>query len=127
MLYNLDEKEGLEYIENRFGKAISPRTYYMRKKNLQVSNNSVEWAEYYTRVGLMVSFHELMDSAQKQYKDTMHQLYIEQQKENRNESLILKLKADLREQGVYILRLGDTTPVILQLRKLLSDKSQYHY
>lgn len=70
----------------------------------------------------MVSFHELTDSAQKQYADTMHQHYIEQHKENRDENLILKLRADLREPGLYIIKLGDTTPVILQIRKLLSDR-----
>jgi hypothetical protein len=36
----------------------------MKKKNLEASNKSFEWADFYTRVGLMVSFHELMDSAQ---------------------------------------------------------------
>jgi hypothetical protein len=55
----------------------------------------------------------------------MHQLYIEQHKENLDENLISKLMADLREQGLYINKLGDTKPVILQARKLLSDRNYY--
>jgi hypothetical protein len=63
-----------------------------------------------------------MDSAQKQYSDIMHQIYIEQNKEVRDEYKIMKLRHDLREQGLYIIRLSDTTPVILQIRKLLSNQ-----
>jgi hypothetical protein len=60
-----------------------------------------------------------MDAAQKQFNDT----FLEQQRESRNENIILKLKSDLREQGVYIMKLTDTTPVILNIKKI-SDENE---
>ena len=68
--------------------------------------------------------HKLMDSAQNQYSDIMRQLYIEKNKENPDDYKIMKLNHDLREQGLYIIKLSDTTPVIFQIRKLLFNQEQ---
>lgn len=122
ILYNLNEKEALDYIESRFGKALSPRAYYLRKKMIDIHDESQKWIENFTKVGLLVTIHQLIDSAQKQYSDIMHQLYIEKNKEKHDDYKMMKLRHDLREQGLYIMKLSDTVPVMLQVRKLLSNQ-----
>ena len=52
----------------------------------------------------------------------MHQLYIEKNKEEHDDYKLMKLRHDLRKQGLYRVKLSDTTPVILQIRKLLSNQ-----
>ena len=123
-LFNLNEKEALEYIEKRFGKRISARTYYSRKKSVDILDNANQWIDNFTKTGQVLVLHQIMDSAQKQFSDTNYQLYLEQQKESRNENLILKLKADLREQGLHIMKLGDTTPIILKVKQIASDNER---
>lgn len=83
---------------------------------IDIHDEAHKWIENFTKVGLLLTIHQLIDSAQKQYSDIMHQLYIEKNKEERDEYKIMKLRHDLREQGLYIVKLTDTTPVILQIR-----------
>jgi len=124
IVLNLNEKEALEYIEKRFGKRLSPRTYYLRKKNVDILDNANQWIDGFTKTGQILTIHQIMDAAQKQFNDTNYRLYLEQHTESRNENLILKLKADLREQGLYILKLSDTTPIILKIKQVIDENEK---
>lgn len=124
IFYNLNEKEALDYIESRFGKPLSPRAYYLRKKKIDILHKANRWIETYTKKGQVLTLHQLMHTAQKQFSDTNHQLYLEQTREKRNENLILKLKADLREEGMHILKLSDSTPIILEVEQMFNENER---
>jgi hypothetical protein len=64
-----------------------------------------------------------MESLEKSYDDTMHQLLIEQRKNPRNEIVILKLKGDQRQTGLMLSQMSLGTPVIAGVKAKL-DKSE---
>jgi hypothetical protein len=142
--YNLEEKEAQQYINSRLGRdttgtitggkerGISLGAYYYYKRVIKRGDFTQEWLNEFTKIGYLVSHHELISTAQEQYRDIVKRLFIEENKtiidqngvvrENRDEYKIMRLREDLRQQGTYIMRLNDTTPIVAQVRQILLEK-----
>jgi hypothetical protein len=59
-IYNLSERESLQYIEARYCKSISRRTYFYYRKNLkQDSEAGINiWLEHQSRIGFRYTSSE---------------------------------------------------------------------
>jgi hypothetical protein len=71
-----------------------------------------------------------MEGMERQYDDTMHQLFIEETKIPRNEELILKMKKELRETALELSESSLGIPVIAGMKALLDNADQgieFHY
>jgi hypothetical protein len=68
---------------------------FSKKSNVNVIQSYIIKFINYQKTGIVLNLHKMVDAAQKQFTDTLRQLYREAQKESRDESIILKLKADL--------------------------------
>ncbi len=88
--YGLKEEEGLEYIKSKFGE-IKSRSYQQRKAKLQSEGSTRIWFDWFTRIGFVLNHKKHMEDLQKAQDDTMHQFYIETQKEPRNWRIISQL------------------------------------
>jgi len=143
MQLGFDEKESLIFINSRLGRdttgtvkgkgrGITAGTYYYYKRQVTSGEYTNDWLSDFTRVGYVVSHHKLIKTAEEQYHDIVKRLWIEEnktiadpisglRKEARDEYKIMRLRADLREQGKYIAQLNDTTPIVAQVRRVLLE------
>lgn len=129
--FGLHATEGLEYIRREYtGSSISERTYFRRRKRLLSDKTRNSWFSHFTRIGFVQLHKKLIEGLEKSYEDTMHQLFIEQHKNPRNESLIIKMKMTHMEQVDMLAEMSLGTPVIAAISAKLDKSDQgleFHY
>ena len=113
-MYNLNEKEALEYIKQRLGKEISGRTYRRYSKNLANDETTLNWINQYTKIGFLMTHKGIMDVINTLQTDTLRDYLIENSKpyEQKNHSRIQLYRNSLRENSKLLTELSDGTPII---------------
>ena len=125
--YRLTEKEAHKYIEQEYGRPISSKTYFTIKSKLesQSEETSLLWLNEFTRIGFVQLHKKLMDNLERIYEDNLNRFFIESRKEPRNEELILKLNANIRENTTLLSNLSMGSPIIAAVKaKLQRYESQ---
>ena len=95
--FRLTEAESLEYIKTRYGKSISVPSFNRRKANVSSDPSTETWLTHFTRIGFVKNHQQDISTISKIRDDSMHQLQIEIEKQNRDEYKILKLKDNIIE------------------------------
>ena len=121
--FRLTETEALKYIEKEYGKPISSRNYYLVKSKLESEDSSQIWLDEFARIGFVQQFRKLFDDSIKIHDDSLNRLYIEATKSNRNETLILNLKKDARENIRLLFELCDSSPIIAAIKAKIQQNS----
>ena len=96
-IYNLREKNALEYIKTRLGRKISGRTYRRYKARMLDGNLTRDWMNYFTRTGFLVQHHQLFSCARHLLESSMKRLLQEDNKELPDDNLMLHLRQDVRD------------------------------
>ena len=127
--YGLSEAEALVYIRMRYGKKISPRSYYDYKKEIDSGEHTFQWLNDFTRVGFVVSHQGLIENTRRILKSSNRRLLLEERKEHPDDHLIVKLKEDIRQSLKLLEGFNLGTPVISAIRaqlqnELRTDKEQ---
>ena len=116
--YSLKEQEALEYIKLKFGE-IKSRSYQQRKAKILSEDSARIWFDWFTRIGLVLNHKKQMGDLQKVQDETMHQFYLETQKEPRDWRIISQLSYNIRENVKLLSELGLGTPIISAIRSKL--------
>ena len=125
--YRLTEKEAHRYIEEEYGKPISSKTYFTIKSRLESQSEvtSQLWLNEFTRIGFVQHHRKLIDNLERIYEDNLNRFFIESRKEPRNDELILKINANIRENTRLLCELGLGSPIIAAVKaKLQQYESQ---
>ena len=122
--FGLHLDESLEYIGKNFG-PISKRTYFRRRSKLTSEESINAWLSYYTRIGFVELHKRLTDIIENLMEGSVNRLYEEEKKPIaiRNESLILNLKKDIKENSRLLVELGTGTPIVASMKSRL-DKAR---
>lgn len=124
MTYRLTEPEALVYIRQRYGEEISLGSY-KRRRILVNSDTSIQrWLNHWTRIGFVKHHKEIIDNAKLLLKDSNRQLIFEENRQVRNEFLIMKLKDDIRQSLILLSELGMGTPIIAEIKANLAKKEE---
>lgn len=118
--YRLEEKEALQYIAIRF-KQVSLSSYKHRKAKVLSEDANQMWLNHFTRIGFVQHHKEQIETIQKIQDDSLRQVFIETNRSNRNENVILRLKNDIRENVKLLSELGLGTPIISAIKAKLQD------
>jgi len=120
--YKLDENEALKYIEIRF-KKIGLASYKHRKAAVLSDGATQIWLNNFTRVGFVSNHKKQIEYIEKIQDDSLRQLFIEQNRQARNEGIILRLKQDIRDNTQLLSELNAGTPIISALKARLDSNS----
>jgi hypothetical protein len=122
--FGLKPTEALKYIEIEFGQQLPYRSYMRRKAKLQSENASNLWLNYFTRIGFVQHHQKLIEDIRKIHDNSLHRYFEEslRPKEERNDDLILKLKADIRANASLLSELGLGTPIISSIKQKLREQ-----
>ena len=118
--YRLEEKEALQYIAIRF-KQVSLSSYKHRKAKVLSEDANQIWLNHFTRIGFVQHHKEQIETIQKIQDDSLRQVFIETNRSNRNENMILRLKNDIRENTKLLSELGLGTPIISAIKAKMQD------
>jgi len=116
-IFNFHENEAREYIEKRFGKEISGRTYRRYKKNLENGNMAQEWMNYFSRIGFVVIHQQVCEGAKYLLESSMRRLLKEENKEKQDDYFILKLKEEIRKDLEVVSEFSLGTPVLTTIKE----------
>jgi hypothetical protein len=120
--YKLTETEAIKYIELRYGKNISVRSYKRRKALIKSDTSTQLWLNHFTRVGFVKSHIEHLETINKIRNELMHQFSIEINKPNRDEDKILKIIDRIMEATKLLVGLDMGSPIIAEIKAKLEQK-----
>lgn len=120
--YGLSEDESLVYIKHRYDKKIGRRQFYRYKKEIDSGEYTLQWLSDFTRVGFVISHQDLINNTKKLLKSSNRRLLKEEQKQNPDEQLIIKLKEDIRQSLKLLEGFNLGTPVISAIRAQLQNE-----
>jgi len=120
--YRLKESEAVEYIKIRF-KQISKISYKVRKARVLSDESTQIWLNNFTRVGFVSNHKKQIEDIQRIQDDSLRQLFVEQNRQARNERLILQIKQDIRLNTQLLSELNAGTPIISALKARLDSNN----
>jgi len=123
--YGLKEEEALEYIKLRF-REIKSRSYQQRKARLLSEGSMRLWFDWFTRIGFVQHHKRHMEDLLKVQDDSMHQFYVETQKEPRDWRTISQLNYNIRENIRLLSELSLGTPIIAAIRSKLDKVEKFN-
>jgi len=121
--YRLSEKEALEYISTRFGRAISVRQYYRIKRIVQSDDTIKTWFEFFTRSGYLIELKKRMEEIELVQKTCMNLLKSELDKpeSERNRNWLLKLIHEIRKNNLQLFQYDLGNPIIDEITKRIDE------
>lgn len=130
-ILGFSEDESLNYIAQRVGRPVSSAHYYRVKKFIISNEANNEWLNHHARIGLITNLRKRLDIVENQIEDTLQMLQAEKQRASafasfdtaltskRNDSLILSLKKELREEVMLAHELDAASPILGKFKALI--------
>ena len=125
-LFGLSDKEGMKYVEEKTGRAIS-LTSYQRYKKLALNDNAANaWIDHFARIGFVDHYHKRMNEMETLQKNIYRQLNQELNKkpEEQNKKYIIALSSEIRQNNIYLCQMGIGMPIISKMKEKIDGRSQ---
>ena len=127
--YGMPPRAALEYIRVEMEYAGYEHTVFdigtleRRKKALENDAHVGQWYNRFQRIGFVKMHMKLIEDLQRQYDDTMKELFFQETQQPRNNGLIIRLKTLMIEQGNQLEEYALGSPVLAGVMKKL-EKTQ---
>ncbi len=124
VIFNLSEKESLEYIRMRFGKSIAQSYFYFIKKSIQSDRNTQAWLNDFCRIGFVSEHRKRLEKLQLVQKILFEMLYKEWQKgESADQNIAISIVDEISRIGKGLTSLQSGSPILAQVKALLKQRS----
>ena len=125
-LFGLSDKEGMDYIKEKTGRAISLTSYHRYKKIAFHGNSSTAWINNFARIGFVDHYRKRMNEMETLQKNIYRQLNLELSKkpEEQNKKYIIALSAEIRQNNIHLCQLGLGMPIIAKMKEKIEGRNQ---
>ena len=125
-LFGLSDKEGMKYIEEKTGRAISLTSYQRYKKIALNDNTANAWIDNFARIGFVDHYRKRMNEMETLQKNIYRQLNLELSKkpEEQNKKYIIALSAEIRQNNIHLCQLGLGMPIIAKMKEKIEGRKQ---
>ena len=125
-LFGLSDKEGMKYIEEKTGRAISLTSYHRYKKLALNDNAANAWIDNFARIGFVDHYRKRMNEMETLQKNIYRQLNLELSKkpEEQNKKYIISLSAEIRQNNIHLCQLGLGMPIIAKMKEKIEGRKQ---
>lgn len=114
--YGLKPNAELVYVKQELGESVPIRTINRYKSELRSDESTRQWYSDFARINFVKNHQKILEDLERLYDDTNHRIFEEGLKSPRQEGLIIRLKADLKETMLMLHEFGTDTPVIDAIR-----------
>ena len=123
-LFGLSDKEGMIYIEEKTGRAISLTSYHRYKKIALNDNAANAWIDNFARIGFVDHYRKRMNEMETLQKNIYRQLNLELSKkpEEQNKKFIISLSAEIRQNNIHLCQLGLGMPIIAKMKEKIEGR-----
>ena len=125
-LFGLSDKEGMKYVEEKTGRAIS-LTSYQRYKRLALNDNAANaWIDHFARIGFVDHYRKRMNEMETLQKNIYRQLNLELNKkpEEQDKKYIIALSSEIRQNNIHLCHLGLGMPIISKMKEKIDGRKQ---
>ena len=125
-IFGLSDNDGMKYIEEKTGRAISLTSYHRYKKIALNNNSSNAWINNFARVGFVDHYRKRMNEMETLQKNIYRQLNLELSKkpEEQNKKYIISLSAEIRQNNIHLCQLGLGMPIIANMKEKIEGRKQ---
>ena len=125
-LFGMSDKEGMKYVEQKTGRAISLTSYQRYKKLALNENTSVAWIDHFARIGFVDHYRKRMNEMETLQKNMYRQLNLELSKrpEEQDKKYIISLSSEIRQNNIHLCHLGIAMPVISKMKEKIDGRKQ---
>jgi len=125
-LFGLSDKEGMKYVEEKTGRAISLTSYHRYKKIALNDNAANAWIDNFARIGFVDHYRKRMNEMETLQKNIYRQLNLELSKkpEEQNKKYIIALSAEIRQNNIHLCQLGLGMPIIAKMKEKIEGRKQ---
>jgi hypothetical protein len=125
-LFGLSDREGMDYVEKKTGRAISLTSYQRYKKIALNDNTSIAWLDHFARIGFVEHYRKRMNEMETVQKNIYRQLNLELSKkpEEQNKKYIIALSAEIRQNNIHLCQLGLGMPIIAKMKDKILGRKQ---
>ncbi|MGI9009988.1 MAG: hypothetical protein ACR2F1_02225 [Nitrososphaeraceae archaeon] len=124
-LFGFSDKEGMKYIEEKTGRAIS-LTSYQRYKRITLNDNAANaWINNYVRIGFVEHYRKRMNEMETLQTSIYRELILELSKkpEEQNKKYIIALSAEIRQNNIHLCQLGLGMPIIAKMKERIEGRN----
>ncbi len=121
-LFGLSDREGMKYVEDKTGRAIS-LTSYQRYKKIAVNDESgISWINNFGKIGFVNHYRKRITEMEYLQKTTLRQLNLELDKkpEEQDRKYVIALMDSIRQTNIQLCQMGMGMPVIAKMREILN-------
>ena len=124
-LFGLSDKEGMIYIEEKTGRAISLTSYHRYKKLALNDNAANAWIDNFARIGFVDHYRKRMNEMETLQKNIYRQLNLELSKkpEEQNKKYIIALSSEIRQNNIQLCQLGLGMPIIAKMKEKIEGRN----
>ena len=125
-LFGLSDREGIKYVEEKTGRAIS-LTSYQRYKKIALNDNAASvWIDNFARIGFVDHYHKRMNKMETLQKNIYRQLNLELSKkpEEQNKKYIIALSSVIRQNNIHLCHLGLGMQIIAKMKEKINGRNQ---
>ena len=125
-LFGFSDKEGMKYVEEKTGRAISLTSYQRYKKKALNDNSATAWINYFSRLGFVDHYRKRMNEMETLQKYIYRQLSLELNKkpEEQNKKYIISLSSEIRQNNVHLCQLGLGMPIIAKMKEKIEGRKE---
>jgi hypothetical protein len=124
-LFGLSDQEGIKYIKEKTGRAISLTSYQRYKKLALNENTSNAWIDYFARIGFVDHYRKRINEMETLQRTIYGQLNLELSKkpEEQNKKYIISLSAEIRQNNIHLCQLGLGMPIIAKMKEKIEGRN----
>jgi hypothetical protein len=124
-LFGFSDKEGIQYIEDKTGRAISLTSYHRYKKIALNDNAAGAWINNFAKIGFVDHYRKRINEMETLQRTIYRQLSLELSKklEEQNKKYIIALSYEIRQNSIHLCQLGLGMPIIAKMKdKIIGRK-----
>ena len=102
-LFGLTDREGIKYIEEKTGRAISLTSYHRYKKIALDDKTASAWINHFAKIGVVKYYRKRMNEMEILQKEIFRHLNLELNKkpEEQDKKYIISLISEVRQTNLY--------------------------
>jgi hypothetical protein len=120
-LFGLSDKEGMKYVEEKTGRAISLTSYQRYKKIALNDEAATSWINNFGKIGFVKHYRKRITEIEYLQKTTLIQLNLELDKnsEEQDKKYVVALMDCIRQTNIQLCQMGMGMPVLAKMKEIL--------
>lgn len=120
-IFGLSDKEGMKYVEEKTGRAISLTSYHRYKKIALNDETANAWINNFGKIGFVNHYRKRINEMEILQQTTFRQLNLEliKKPEEQDKKYVVSLMDSIRQTNIQLSQMGISMPILAKTKELI--------